>query len=62
MNPQGVHRSTRELEEAFARYVEATDAHGKSFVWTKTADSVLPSPRRLGPRTSNSGHGLVVSQ
>ena len=40
---RGVHRSTRELEEAITRYVESTNAHAKPFVWTKTADEILAS-------------------
>ena len=53
---RGVHRSTRELEEAIARYVESTNTHPKPFVWTKTADDILASLRRFCIRTSNSGH------
>ena len=40
---RGVHRSTRELEEAVTRYVESTNAHAKPFVWTKTADDIQAS-------------------
>ena len=53
---RGVHRSTRELEEAITRYVESTNDHAKPFVWTKTADEILASVRRFCLRTSNSGH------
>ena len=53
---RGVHRSTREPEEAITRYVESTNAHAKPFVWTKTADEILASVRRFCVRTSNSGH------
>src|SRR5688500_7874509 len=41
---RGVHRSTHELEVAIHRYVEATNAHPKPFIWTKTADE--PGKRR----------------
>ena len=53
---RGVHRSTRELESAIQRYVDATNAEPKPFVWTKTADEILASIRRFCERTSDSGH------
>ena len=53
---RGVHRSTRELELAIRRYVEATNAHPKPFIWTKTADEILASVARFCQRISNSGH------
>jgi transposase len=53
---RGVHRSTRELEQAIHRYVDATNAHPKPFVWTKTADEILASVARFCQRISNSGH------
>lgn len=53
---RGVHRSTRELEAAIQRYVDASNAEPKPFIWTKTADEVLASIRRFCERISDSGH------
>ena len=53
---RGVHRSTSELERAIRRFVDATNAHPKPFVWTKTADEILASVARFCQRISNSGH------
>jgi transposase len=53
---RGVHRSTRELQEAIRRYIEVTNARPKPFVWTKTADEILASVARFCHRICNSGH------
>jgi transposase len=53
---RGVHRSTRELEDAIRRYIDLTNAHPTPFVWTKTADQILASVARFCHRNSNSGH------
>jgi transposase len=53
---RGVHRSTRELEDAIRRYIEATNYHPKPFVWTKTADEIFASVARFCKRISDSGH------
>jgi transposase len=53
---RGVHRSTRELEEAIRRYIEITNHRPKPFVWTKTADEILASVARFCKRISDSGH------
>ncbi|HEX9571071.1 MAG TPA: IS630 family transposase [Burkholderiales bacterium] len=53
---RGVHRSTRELEAAIARYIDVTNERPKPFVWTKTADEILASVARFCHRISNSGH------
>jgi transposase len=53
---RGVHRSTRELEDAVRRYIEATNHGPKPFVWTKTADEILVSVGRFCKRISDSGH------
>ena len=53
---RGAHRSTRELESAIQRYVDATNAAPKPFVWTKTADEIFASISRFCTRTSESGH------
>lgn len=53
---RGAHRSTREPESAIQRYVDATNAAPKPFVWTKTADQIFASISRFCMRTSNSVH------
>ena len=53
---RGVHRSTRELEEAIRRYIDLTNTHATPFVWTKTADEILATVARFCHRISNSGH------
>jgi transposase len=53
---RGVHRSTRELEEAIRRYIEVTNHRPKPFVWTKTADEILASVAHFCMRISDSGH------
>lgn len=53
---RGVHRSTKELETAIARYIALANARPRPFVWTKTADEILASVARFCHRISNSGH------
>ena len=53
---RGVHRSTRELEAAIRRYIEATNHPPKPFIWTKTADEILASGDRFCKRIPDSGH------
>ena len=53
---RGVHRSTRELEDAIRRYIEVTNHRPKPFVWTKTPDEILASVGRFCKRISDSGH------
>lgn len=53
---RGVHRSTRQLEEAIHRYIDATNEDPQPFVWTKSADQILDTIARFCKRTSNSGH------
>jgi transposase len=53
---RGVHRSTRELENAIRYYIEISNQHAKPFVWTKTADEILASVARFCKRISDSGH------
>jgi transposase len=53
---RGVHRSTRELEQAIRDYITLTNGHAKPFVWTKTADDILASVSRFCHRISDSGH------
>ena len=53
---RGVHRSTRELEEAVQRYLEVTNQNPTPFIWTKTADEILTSVARFCKRIYDSGH------
>src|ERR1700680_1588400 len=53
---RGVHRSTRELQDAIRAYLEHHNRHPKPFCWTKTADQILESVARFCKRISNSGH------
>ncbi len=53
---RGVHRSTRELEQAIYRYTELQNQEPKPFIWTKTADEILANVARFCKRTSGSGH------
>jgi transposase len=53
---RGAFRSTGELEEAIRRYIAATNAEPKPFVWTKTADEILASVARFCQRISNPVH------
>lgn len=53
---RGAFRSTGELEEAIRRYIAATNAAPKPFVWTKSADEILASVARFCQLTSNSVH------
>lgn len=53
---RGVHRSTRQLEQAIRTYIDVTNAKPKPFVWTKSADDILESVERFCLRISDSGH------
>jgi transposase len=53
---RGVHRSTRELEQAIITFVNSTNQQPRPFIWTKTADQILDSVARFCTRTSDSGH------
>lgn len=53
---RGVHRSTRDLELAIEKFVDATHENPSPFVWTKSADQILDSIARFCARTSDSGH------
>lgn len=52
---RGVFRSTRELEAAITRYLEAANQDPKPFIWTKTADEILATIARFCKRISDSG-------
>ena len=62
---RGIFPSIAALEEAVRRYIAATNADPRPFVWTKSADQILDSVRRFCQRTAqtadwqetfNSGH------
>jgi transposase len=53
---RGSFRSTRSLEQAIRRTIEATNDNPKPFVWTKSADDILASVQRFCQRTSNANH------
>jgi transposase len=52
---RGIHRSTRELEQAIRHYLDIYNETAKPFVWTKTADQILASVARFCQRTSVTG-------
>ena len=51
---RGVHRSTRELENAIHDYIDRHNDHPKPFVWHKTAGQILASAGRFCMRISDS--------
>lgn len=53
---RGVHRSTRELEQAARNYIAVNNEIPKPFIWTKTADQILESLGRLCQRIQGTGH------
>lgn len=53
---RGVHRSTRELEEAIYGYMKVSNENLRPFKWTKTADEILANLARFCKRTLESGH------
>lgn len=53
---RGVHRSTRELENAIHEYIHHNNRDPKPFIWTKTADQILDSVARFCTRTLGTGH------
>ena len=53
---RGIHRSTRELEDAIRAFLDHHNRYPKPFIWTKTADQILQSVARFCKRISDSGH------
>lgn len=53
---RGIHRSTRELEDAIHQYIHHSNRDPKPFIWHKTADQILAAVARFCVRTSDSGH------
>ena len=48
---RGVHRSTKELEQAIQHYIDTVNDNPKPFRWTKSADDILASIKRFCIRT-----------
>ncbi len=48
---RGVHRSTRELEQAIRNYIDTVNADPRPFQWTKSADDILATIKRFCLRT-----------
>ena len=44
---RGVHRSTRQLENAIRDYIKTVNHDPKPFRWTKSADDILASIKRF---------------
>ena len=52
---RGVHRSTRQLEQAIYDYIDVSNLEPTPFIWTKTADDILQTLARFCERISDSG-------
>lgn len=48
---RGVHRSTRQLEDAIRAFIAAHNDDPKPFIWTKTADQIIAAVTRHCQRT-----------
>ena len=48
---RGVHRSTRELEQAIRDYIDTVNANPRPFRWTKSANDILATIKRFCLRT-----------
>ena len=53
---RGVHRSTKELEQAIRSFIQHHNHDPKPFVWHKSADQILDAVARFCTRTLDSGH------
>jgi len=53
---RGVHRSTKELEQAIRDYIDHSNSNPKPLIWHKTADQILDSVSRFCTRTLDSLH------
>jgi hypothetical protein len=53
---RGVHRSTRQLEDAIRLYLKTYNENPRPFTWVKTADEILASIQRYCLRISGTGH------
>jgi hypothetical protein len=50
---RGIHRTTREVEDAIRHYIESSNHHAKPFMWSKTADEIPASVARFCKRISD---------
>ena len=48
---RGVHRSGRALTAAICEFMDAHNADGRPFIWTKSSDDILASIKRFAQRT-----------
>jgi transposase len=53
---RGIHRSTRQLQDAIRAFLDHHNRDPKPFIWTKTADQILESVGRFCKRICDSGH------
>ena len=53
---RGVHRFTKELENAIRSFIQHHNKAPKPFIWHKTADQILDSVARFSTRTLETGH------
>lgn len=53
---RGDHRSVQALEKDLRNWVAAWNENPKPFIWTKTADQILTSIKRLIQRINGAGH------
>ncbi|MCA9284769.1 MAG: IS630 family transposase [Phycisphaerales bacterium] len=53
---RGSFASTRQLESAVLEYIDSSNDSPRPFVWTKTADEILETLRRMCERISDSAH------
>jgi transposase len=50
------HRSVQALEADIRKWVNASNENPKPFIWTKSAEQILESLKRLLQRTTGAGH------
>jgi hypothetical protein len=53
---RGVHRSVQALEADIRAWIADWNSNPRPFLWTKTAEEILESLRRLCRRISGAGH------
>jgi hypothetical protein len=53
---RGIHRSTRELEQAIKHFLDTCNRDPRPFIWTKSADEILANLAKFCHRTSVTGH------
>lgn len=60
---RGVHRSTKELEQAILEYIDTVNENPRPFNWTKSADEILAAIQRFCLRTLKTAEEQVkISQ